>query len=363
MKGRVKKVFDNVERKLDAILIINGRQPCIDKNFFYFTGLEQGLFEQSAVVLFPNGNITIITSQLEVETAKKTNIDVKVYDDKTDFYDLLNEITKNQNNLGLNYNVLSHQLYCNLKDILDPNLVNISKELTETRMIKDDIEIKKIKKAADIADQVMKHIPNLLSEDMYEYELAAEIDYMLQKKGADKPAFETISSFGKNTSQPHYTHGSKQLKKTGDVVLCDFGANYKKYNSDITRTFVFGNAKKKQKIMYKATLEAQKRGIEKIKPGIKAHEIHDVVSKYINKTEFKDRFIHSTGHSLGLSVHDGNLGFKKDCEIKLQENMVITIEPGIYIPGYAGVRIEDDILIKKNGAKILTNSPKNLLEI
>jgi len=265
--------------------------------------------------------------------------------------------------IGLNFDGIPYKGFQNLKKILpDTKFVDVSDNFTKTRLVKDKIEIKTIRKACKIADKVMEKIPDILYDGMYEFEFAAEINYLMQKNGAHKSAFDTISSFGKNTAEPHYTHGNTKLKK-GDFVLCDFGACYKKYNSDITRTFVFGKASKKQKAMHNTVLNAQKIGFDKIKPGLKALEVHNAVSTYINNTEFKDRFIHSTGHPIGLSVHDGGAGFSPDCNIKLEENMIFTVEPGIYIPGFGGVRIEDDILIKKEGIEILTKTTRDLLEI
>jgi Xaa-Pro aminopeptidase len=208
----------------------------------------------------------------------------------------------------------------------------------------------------------MGEIPNIIYEGIYEFELAAEIDYLMQKNGADKSAFTTISSFGRNSAEPHYAHGNVKLKK-GDFVLCDFGSCYKKYNSDITRTFVYGKSSEKQKSMHKVVLEAQRIGFNEIKPGVIAHKVYDEVKKSIDDTEFKDRFIHALGHSIGLSVHDGGAGFSYDSMIELEENMVFTVEPGVYIPGFGGVRIEDDILINEDGIEILTKASRELIEI
>jgi Xaa-Pro dipeptidase len=208
----------------------------------------------------------------------------------------------------------------------------------------------------------MNSVPEFLHEGIYEYEIAAEIDYLLQKNGADKSAFETISSFGKNTAEPHYSHGDTKLK-LGNFALFDFGANFRKYNSDITRTFVFGKPNDKQKEMYETVFTAQKIGFNLIKPGVKAKMVHEAVNSYIDSSKFKGCFIHSTGHSLGLAVHDGKAGLSADCDVELKENMVFTVEPGIYIPGFGGVRIEDDVLIKRNGIDILTESPRAFIEI
>ena len=149
----------------------------------------------------------------------------------------------------------------------------------------------------------------------------------------------------------------------GDFILCDFGASFRRYNSDITRTFVFGNSDEKQKKMHETVLQAQKIGIEMIKPGIEAHVVHDAVDSFIDISEFKGCFIHSTGHSLGLSVHDGGVGLNAESKVLLEEGMVLTVEPGVYISDFGGIRIEDDVLITRDSVEVLTKSSRDLIEI
>ena len=363
LNNRIKNIFANSKNKVDCILIKNSIEPFIDKNFFYVTGLNKGLFESSIAILHPDGNIKLIVSELEAEIAKNTKADIKFYKNNKEYKELLSSSISSFKNIGLNFNGLSHKDFNKLRlEFPEKNFLDVSESFQRSRLIKDDLEIKYIKQACKISDKVIKKIPDIIYTGIKEYELAAEIDYLMQKNGADKSAFETISSFGKNTSEPHYSHGDNKLKKE-DFVLCDFGACFKKYNSDITRTFVFGKASGKQKEMYEIVLEAQKIGFEATKPGIKACNVHKLVSSFINTTSYKGRFIHSTGHPLGLSVHDGNVRIGSDCELELKENMVFTIEPGIYIPGYGGVRIEDDVIIKKDGIELLTKSSRKFLEI
>lgn len=363
MDKRVQNIFNNLEKKPDVIIIKNSTEPYIDDNFFYVTGLEKGLFEGSAAVLFSDGNIDLIVPELELETAKKADVNIKVYKNENDFQNVLKDSISSSKNIGLNFNGISHRDFCKLKDGF-PGLefFDVSESFAITRLVKDEFEIDLIKKACEMAGKVMGKVPQILHEGMYEFELAAEIDYLMQKNGVDKPAFDTISSFGKNTSEPHYSHGNTQLNN-GDFVLCDFGASFRKYKSDITRTFMFGKPGDKQKDMYETVLEAQRIGFNTIKPSLKAHEVHDAVNSFIEGTKFKGRFIHSTGHSLGLAVHDMGAKLSSDCKVELKENMVFTVEPGVYIPGFGGVRIEDDVLIKKDGIEILTKSPRQLIEI
>jgi len=358
LEKRIKKIFENNEKKPDAIIIKNSSEPFIDDNFFYVTGLEKGLFEGCATVLFEDGKAELIVSELEAESARKANLKTHIYKNTNDFYDIIIQITKSYENIGLNYNGLSVSEFNKfIKIFSDATLLDVSKSFFKSRLIKDETEINLIKNACKISDIAMGKISEIIHVGVTENELAAEIEYVMMKNGADKAAFETISSFGKNSAEPHYSHGNTILKNS-DFVLCDFGACFNKYNSDMTRTFIFNSTNQKQKDMYETVLEAQRIGFDFVKPGIKAKNVHQKVNNYIDGTNFKGRFIHSTGHSLGLAVHDPGGGLNANCELELKENMIFTVEPGIYIPGYGGVRIEDDVLVKKNGLEILTKYPR-----
>ena len=361
MRKRVLKFFNQIKPELDAILIKNSNSH-IDMNFFYFTGLVQGLFENAQIIVYPDGTIDLIVSELEAETAKKTTAHVHVYKNYQEYEKILTNLSSNLKKIGINYNAVPYQSFLNLKKIFPNTLfTDISKDLIKTRLTKDSKEIENIKKACEITDRVVYKIPELLREGISEYELAAEMNFLMQKNGADKPAFDTISSFAQHTAEPHYTHGDTQLN-INDFVLCDFGACFKKYNADVTRTFMFGKANEKQIEMYETVKKAQKIGLDMIEPGVSACDVHKNVALYIDSTQFKGRFIHSTGHSLGIEVHDGP-GFTSENTMFLEENMVLTVEPGIYILGYGGVRIEDDIIVTKNGFEFLSHASKEIFEV
>lgn len=363
MRKRIKRIFDNTEKKPDVIIIKNSVEPFIDENFFYATDLKTGLFEGAAAFLYPDGNIDLLVSELEAETAKGAKADILIYKNEKDFFGTIKKRVSKCKNIGVNFKKITFNDLLKIEKHLNKsNFYDISKSFEKTRIIKDENEIQTIKKACNIADMVVNKIPNILTDGMFEYELAAEINYLLQKNGAEKPAFDTISSFGKNSAEPHYSHGNVELKK-GDIVLCDFGACYNKYNSDITRSFIFGKASKKQKEMFETVLIAQRTGLENVSAGALAKYVHKKVEEKINRTQFKGRFIHSTGHSLGMCVHDGSERISVNSDLELRENMVFTIEPGIYLPGFGGIRIEDDIIVKKDGFELLTRSPKELIEI
>jgi Xaa-Pro dipeptidase len=363
VERRVRNLFNNSEGKPDVIIIKNSVEPFIDDNFFYATGLHQGVFEGSVAALYPDGDMELVVSELEAETAKKANLNLTIYKNRGEYEEFLEKLFGSNKKIGLNFDGLSHKDYCKLKDKFSKSeFLDVSEAFMKTRLVKDELELQLIKNSCQIVDKVVEAIPDMLKEGMHEYEIAAEIDYLMGKNGVDKPAFETISSFASNTAEPHYTHGDTRLEK-GDIALFDFGACVKKYNSDITRTFVFGKADNRQREMYDVVYKAQTIAFEAIKPGVKANKVHELVSSYIDGTKFKGRFIHSTGHSIGLAVHDGGarLGFDNDFELK--ENMVFTVEPGVYVPGFGGIRIEDDVVVRKDGVEFLTKSSREFLEV
>lgn len=362
MIQRIKNIFRNSNKTVECILLKNASAPFIDDNFFYVANLENGLFEGSCAVLYPDGTCDLLISELEAEIARRSNAKRTIYKTKEEFSTTLASLVRSFTTIGVNANGLTYHEFNKLTNLFPKiDFIDVSEGFSKTRLIKDQQEIDRIKRACSIADDTMVTIPDIVSEAMTESELAAEINYRLQSLGAEKPAFDTISSFGKNTAEPHYSHGDEILTN-GALMVCDFGACYKKYNSDITRTFVFGNATEQQKQMHQTVLQAQQVAFEKIRPGIKANDVHHAVRSFIDSTPFKGAFIHSTGHSLGLAVHDGT-GLTPDNVMELQENMVLTVEPGVYIPGVGGIRIEDDILVKKDGMEVLTKSPRTFIEL
>ncbi len=362
IEKRIKRIFSNVSEEMGAILIYNGPEPHQDVNFFYVTDLTKGLFEASAVVIYPDGKGTIITSKLEEESARKSPMEVEIFSTRKDFKRILKDALDVDGNIGVNFADMPHSAYRKFKYMAKgKRFVDVSEALEKTRMIKDKVEIERIRKAGKIATDALKAMISQLKEGMKEYEAAALLIYEMMRRGATGPAFETISSFGENSAEPHYTSGERELGK-GDYALFDFGARFERYNSDITRTFVMGKADKKHREIYEIVREAQQAGIDAIKEGVNGKEVDAEARKVIEKAGYGDRFIHSLGHGLGLKVHDGG-GLSPNIDMELSENMVLTVEPGIYIPGFGGVRIEDDVLVKKNKAELLTEFPKELTEL
>ena len=362
LSHRIKTIFSQASESVDAILIKNASSPFIDSTFFYVTGIKQGLFEGCTALLFPNGSFHLLVSSLE-KPLVPSSVQATEFTKKTEFSEQLSNLLKDKQCIGLNTASLLHDDYQMIKEIVpDAEFVSVSNAIKSARMIKDGEELDSIREACRIADKVMREIPSFFSSSLTEQQLAAEIDHHLKQYGASAPAFETISSFGRNSAKPHYTSGKKQIEP-GDFIICDFGATVDHYHSDTTRTFTYGSASKKQKRIHQTVLSAQEKALQAIKPGIAANTIHQLTSEIIDATEFKGYFIHSTGHSLGLEVHDPGIGFAEAYENTLNPGMVLTVEPGIYIPDIGGVRIEDDIVVSPDGCIQLTTSPKHLIEI
>ena len=355
-----KPIFDYA-RETDTILILNGGEGSIDKTFFYLTGAESGIFEGSALIVTPD-KIKIITSNLEEESARSTGLDTLVFNSNEDRKKILQDELKNVNTIGLNYSSLTLDRYKELLRIIpDKEFVDVSNTIAEARRLKSPEELDKLREAARIGSRAVEKVIHELKEGMTESELSALLGYEMMKLGASEPSFSTIIAFGSNSSMPHYSPGSRKLKK-GDFVLMDFGALYKRYCSDITRTVVFGRASAEQKEMYSVVKQAQTDSMNAIKANVNGRDIDGIARKIIDSSKYKGRFIHSLGHGLGMDVHD-HPALSSGYDFPLKENMVVTVEPGVYVPGVGGVRIEDDVIVKKDGFEKITTAPSDLIEI
>ncbi len=358
MKSRIKNIYDRIEEELDAIFIYNSTKPHVDMTFFYVTGLVVGEYEGCGAILYPDYSAELMVSALESESAEKADIPMSSIKKKEERERWMEDKLSELDIIGVNASELTYSGYKKIKEASEAEIIDISDEIAEARNIKDDKEIELISKACDLASEVAEDIVEFIEPGVKEFELAAEISYMMKKKGATGDAFDIIAASGPNSAEPHYTAGERKVKE-GDFLLFDFGALYKRYVSDITRTFVVGEIEEKQRKMYETVLEAQNVALDTIEAGVKGEKVHNAAAEVIDSTEFQGKFIHGLGHSIGLSVHDGS-GLSPSGDITLEPGMVFTVEPGIYLPGYGGVRIEDDILVKEDGYEMLTSADKEL---
>jgi len=235
----------------------------------------------------------------------------------------------------------------------------IGAPVDKLRLVKDADEIARLRAAARIADATFEHIQRLFQPEVAEWDLAMEIDFYIRRQGA-YPAFDTIAVSGERTALPHGKPTERRLRK-GDFVTVDFGARLDGYCSDMTRTVVIGAASPEQRRLYTAVLDALNCAIDAIRPGVKGKLIDTLARKAIESYGLGDYFVHSLGHSVGIAVHDGaGLSFRD--KKPLEAGMVLTVEPGVYVPGFGGVRLEQMVLVTPDGCELLTHAPVELRE-
>ena len=261
--------------------------------------------------------------------------------------------------LGFEETTVSFLEYSVLEEIIDAQLIPISGMIEELREIKDEEEIAIIEKACSIADLAYDHILKMIQPGMTEIEVANQLDFYMRSLGASGVSFETIVASGLRSAMPHGV-ASKKIIEQGDLITIDFGCYYEGYVSDMTRTFAIGDPGEQLKEIYQIVLEAQLAVLEVAKPGVTGKQLDAVARDYITKHGYGEAFGHSTGHGIGLEIHEGpNVSVR--AENQFVPGNIITIEPGIYLPGFGGVSIEDDLLITSDGNRVLTHSPKELI--
>lgn len=338
------------EKGLDAILVT------FMPNIFYFSNFRGSygnlLILKDRTILFTDNRYKLIAERI------LKNSEIELHVTNGILKDLKSYIKKNQK-IAIEDMILPTIAYFNLKDSIDGEIFFLGSELSRLRMQKENEEIEKLTKAIKIAEKSLEQLLGKIELNMSEKQIANSLENLLMENGAEERAFETIVASSSNSALPHARASSKKVEK-GEFLKIDFGAYYEGYASDITRTFILGKASSKHKEIYNNVKEANLLGIQNAKEGITFNELHKKVKEFLDGRDYGKYFIHSLGHGLGIEVHE--YPYAATNEI-LKENMIITIEPGIYIENFGGVRIEDDILIGKSESKVLTSFSKELIEI
>lgn len=326
-------------------------------NVFYFTGYRSEPHERLlAVLITASGEKTLYCPKMEVEEAKASSFDGKIigYLDTENPFDIephtFNKLliesehltVKRQRELTDNFNVKEYG--------------DIDQTIKNLRNIKSTDEINNIKKAAELADKCIEIGVDFLKVGVSEREVVNHIENEIKKFGVSEMSFDTMVLFGDHAASPHGTPGDRTLKDN-EYVLFDLGVIYHHYCSDMTRTVKFGTPSDKAQEIYNIVLEAETEAIRSIKAGVPLYEIDKIARDIITNAGYGEYFPHRLGHGLGLEEHEYQDVSSTNTN-KLEAGMVITIEPGIYVPGVAGVRIEDDILVTEDGCEILTHYEK-----
>jgi len=267
---------------------------------------------------------------------------------------LINEF--NMKKVGVDLKSAKHDLVNYIREHINASIIDISTEIESARMIKSVEEIEFIRNAVRIAEKGLKKCVESLREGMSEIDLVRIAEYGMREAGAEGYAFPTIVASGPNAAYPHATPTRRRIKRNEPIIV-DLGALFKNYCSDLTRTLFVGNIPNDIKKVLEAVIEAQEEAIDCIEPGIRACDVDEKARKILTKYGLDKHYIHSTGHGIGIEVHESPTLNVSDTTI-LKEGMVITVEPGVYIWRRYGIRIEDDVLVTKSGREVLSSFAK-----
>ena len=342
--------------KVDALLVIS------EKNRFYFTGFASTF---GYLVLLPGNKNVFITDPRYYEMAQSLEADgvqVVQISNGISAIDTLNDVFKEYKvkTVGYEDTELTVAEFASLQKELEKfQLQPVGEHINYVRSFKDEQEIEYIKRAQSITDLAFSQILTVIRAGMTERELAIELEYLMAKNGAEGLAFDTIIASGVNTSKPH-AHPTDKVLELGDAITMDFGARYHGYCSDMTRTVFLGEPTDEMRKIYNIVLLAQKMGINNAYCGIGGKELDSLCREIIKSNGYEDCFTHGTGHSLGIDIHERPSANMRSNDVLLAKQF-ITCEPGIYIPGVGGVRIEDLLLIEQDCVIDLTTSDKNII--
>ena len=348
MKHRLVKLKKIIQEKgLGAFLV---SRPI---NVYYLSGLKT---DTSSLLVTKNENIIMTDFRYKEDACEIPGFRVELVD--ADFKDALKNILRGLGikSLGFEANHLSYCRAAALKELLKKQWIRfepVKGAIEGLRIYKDEAEIHQIRRCLRIAGKALGELKGRIRSGATEKGLSVMLESLIRSNGGDGCAFDSIIASGKNSSRPHANLTGRALEKN-DHVLIDFGVRSSWYNCDLTRVFFLGRIQRILKNMYSVCLEAQRRVIAIIKPGIPVSELDRLGRDYISSRKYGDCFGHSIGHGIGLDIHEAPSVSSREKRI-LQPNMVFSIEPGIYMEGAAGVRIEDMILVTEKGCEVLSD--------
>ena len=353
--------FANIKNKLE-INNLDGILLCSEANRFYASAFHTMADEDARVIITKAASYFITDSRYtEAANAEIQDAEIIIRENASGYMDLLKKIIDEDNVkvLGFEDEAMTVKDYNSYTEKLGCEFVPVSDLLTELRQSKDDDEIANMIKAQRISEMALEKLLKEIRAGMTEKEIAARLQYLMLEGGAERMSFEPIVASGPNSSMPHAVPTDRKVQN-GDFLTIDFGCVYGGYCSDMTRTVAIGNATEEMKKVYSVVLEAQLKGISIAKEGIAGKDVHQAAQDVISAAGYGEYFGHGFGHSLGIEIHE-NPNFNLKAEKPIPHNAVLSAEPGIYLPGKFGVRIEDVIVLKEDGCEDITMFPKELI--
>ena len=349
------KYLSLLDGEVDGLLLTS--------RFSRYYGAEFDIAEGVAVVT--KAGCRYFTDSRYIESAQNNikDFEVLMVDRGNSYHKRINDAIADfgVTNLGFEEDYLTVAEYMGFQEHLHAKLTPRNAKISGFRAVKEEWELNLMRKAQDITDKAFAEVLTRIKVGMTELELQAELIYCLLKNGASGLAFDPIVVSGPKTSMPHGVPGERIIQ-AGDFITFDFGALYQGYCADMTRTVAVGYATEEMKKVYETVLEAQKAGLAITKAGMKGKEIDAAARKVITDAGYGEYFGHGYGHCLGLEVHEAP-GCSPAGDRVMEVNMISSAEPGIYLPGQFGVRIEDVVIFKEDGCENITHSPKNLITV
>ena len=347
---------------------LNGRNNC--DAFFsvsgpdnqYLTGLMSSFGEISSAIVVTKSEAHFMCDFRYTEQANEEVTGYEIEEIAGDIIQCAGAYlnTINAKRVAFDPNALTVSEFKRLDDTFDGLLVSDTELCSNLRLVKSSEEIQILREATDLAEGVLRDMVPLITEGMLERDLAAMFEYEFKKRGATGASFGTIALFGAKSSLPHGEPADKALE-VGDIVLLDFGCRREGYCSDMTRTYVYGQSPGDWfDEIYAVTLKAQLQSVAAVKAGAICKEVDAIARDIISDAGFGKYFGHGLGHGVGIEVHEAPR-LNKHSETVLEAGMMVTVEPGIYLPGKGGVRIEDLVVVTEDGCDILTKTPKDLM--
>lgn len=353
---RRKRVLQEVRRReLDSLLVTH------PANWYYLTGFTG---ESGALLLTLDGATLVTDGRFTIQAKQETN-GIKIELQKGPLYPAVGFLLHRLGlaSFGFDPAQVTVQQWKALRKASGAKCRGIEAGgiVEGLRLRKDAAELTVMRKAAILAGEALEQSLKLMRPGIREIEIAAEIEYQMRQRGASGPSFETIVASGRRGALPHARPTSKKLGKN-ELVVLDLGAILGKYCSDMTRTVHVGRASARTRELYQAVQEAQEAGVAAVGAGVTCGTVDAAVREVLKKHKVEEYFIHSTGHGLGLEVHE-DPRIARGQEVRLQPGNVVTIEPGVYLEGFGGIRIEDDVVVRESGREVLTRVKRDLIEI
>lgn len=327
-------------------------------DLYYLTGMDLSC----GTIIITENKAQLIVDGRYIEMCQKQSPISAILPDKNLLQNILDLTSTPLPIIGFDSETIPYQRYLELQKIIGRPLTPIEGPVKQLRQIKDALEINLLREAAQLGAKGFDLICSFLSSGISESEIGIELEIFWKKQGGKKTAFDPIIAFGPNSSIPHHRAGNARLKK-GQPVLIDIGVTKEHYNSDMTRVIFFGTPDPKMKEIYQIVQEAQQAAIDACQAGVPIGSLDAIARDIISRAGYGNNFTHSLGHGVGLEIHEapGIRNKPPYSQKSLEPGMVITIEPGIYLPGLGGVRIEDTLVITNSGYENLTNRTTEML--